>query len=374
MQVHEIDTSRPREVRRFIRFPFELYRDCPQWVPPLIPDMKLALNRKKYPFYRESDADFFIVESEGQTLGRVAAIENRSYNEFHDDKAAFFYYFDAVNDVQVSRALFDAALDWARARGLETMYGPNGLLRADGHGLLVEGFEHRPAVGIAYNYDYYESLVLDAGFERSHDYLSGYVTADADLPQRFYDIAEKVKARRGYSIRSFKTKRELLALAPILHRIYQEAWVDVWGYFPISEQEIEASIRRISLIADPRLIKVVMKGEEPIGFAISYPDVSAALQRTKGRLWPFGWVQLLLEPRRTEWLTFNGVGILPQYQGVGANTVLYTEVVSLLKNASFRFKYGDYVQVADVNLKSLSDALAMEMELYKRHRVYWREV
>ena len=372
MQVHKIDTARARDVRQFIRFPFDLYESCPQWVPPLIPDMKLALNRNKYPFYRNSDADFYVVKSEGETLGRIAAIENRLYNRHHGTKVAFFYYLDVVNDVQVSRLLFETAFEWARARDLDTMYGPNGLLRADGHGLLVEGFEHRPAIGIAYNHSYYGDLVEDAGFEKSHDYLSGHITKGYDLPQRFYDIAERIKTRRGYRIKTFNSQRELLALAPDLHQIYEEAFVQVWGFYPVEQEEIEALIRRISAIADPHLIKLVLKEDEPVGFAIAYPDVSAAIQRIKGRLWPFGWIQLLLERKRTEWVNFNGVGVLPKYQGIGANAVLYTELGHTLAHTEHNFKHGDFVQVADTNVESLGDAMAMQMDFYKRHRVYRR--
>ena len=372
MQVHRIDTTRKRDVCRFIRFPFKLYRNCPQWVPPLIPEMKLSLDRARYPFYRSSDADFFVVESKGRTLGRIAAIENRPYNAFHGTKVAFFYYFDVVEDAQASHMLFDEALDWARTRGLDTMYGPNGLLRADGHGLLVQGFEHRPAIGIAYNYAHYGGFVEDAGFVKSHDYLSGHLRAGYDLPQRFYDIAERVKARRGLSIRSFKRRSEILALAADLHRIYEQAFVQVWGYYPVDQQEIDTLIRRISSIADPRLIKMVTKGDEPIGFVIAYPDVSAAIQRIKGQVWPLGWLQLLLERKRTKWVNFNGVGVLPAYQGAGANAVLYTELAQTFKHSAFQFQHGDVVQVAETNMESLGDATAMNMVWYKRHRVYRR--
>jgi hypothetical protein len=372
MQIHQIDTGRRSDVRQFIRFPFELYDDCPQWVPPLIPEMTLALDRDKYPFYRNSEADFFTAKSKGKTLGRIAAIENRPYNAFHGTKIAFFYYFDVVQDVQASRMLFDAAFEWARARGLDTMYGPNGLLRADGHGLLVEGFEHRPAIGIAYNYAYYGDLVEDAGFVKSHDYFSGHLVAGYDLPQRFYEIAERVKERRGLRVRSFRSRDELLTLAPVLHRIYEQAFVQVWGYYPVDQQEIETLIERISAIADPHLIKVVLKEEEPIGFIIAYPDVSSAIQRIKGRLWPLGWLQLLLERRRTEWVNFNGVGVLPKYQGVGANAVLYTELANTFKHNASRFRHGDVVQVAETNMHSLGDATAANITWYKRHRVYRR--
>lgn len=373
MQVRKLDTSRPRDVRQFIRLPFQLYEDCPQWVPPLVPDMRLALDRQRYPFYRHSDADFFLAESEGQALARLVVFEHQPYNAFHESRTAFFYYFDAADDAQATDRLFAAAFDWARSRGLAEIYGPNGMLRSDGHGLLVEGFEHRPAIGIKYNYPYYEQLVHSAGLEKSHDYYSAYVNKQQDLPQRFYDLAERIKSRRGYRVRALKSRRELLSLAPVLYHVYERAFVQVWGYYPVDLVEIEAMIRRISLIADPRLIKIVLNDDdEPIGFIIAYPDVSAAIQRIQGRLWPLGWIQLLVESRSTRWVNFNGVGVLPEYQGVGANTVLYTELAATLKDERFRFEHGDVVQVAETNAESLGDLTASGLELYKTHRVYHR--
>jgi len=119
VRVRKLDTTRARDVRQFIDFPFGLYKECPQWVPPVLPEIKLILNRKKHPFYRHSAADFFVAESEGRTLGRIAVMENRNYNEYHGHRDSFFYFFECVEDIEVARALFDAACDWARSRGLD---------------------------------------------------------------------------------------------------------------------------------------------------------------------------------------------------------------------------------------------------------------
>ena len=333
--------------------------------------MRLALNRNRYPFYRFSDADFFVVESAGQVLGRIAVLENRPYNAYQGTKAAFFYYFEVVEDVRVARLLFDTAFEWAQKRGLDVMYGPKGLLRADGHGALVEGFEHRPAVGLPYNHAYYDAFIRDSGFVKEIDYLSGYLSAaEYQLPQRVHDIAERIKARRGFSVRTFSSKVELRQLAPIVHKIYEEAFVRVWGYYPVSEDEIQVLIERIVSIADPRLIKLVTKGDEAIGFVFAYPDVSEAIQRIKGRVWPFGWIQLMLETKRTKWVNFNGVGVVPKYQGVGANALLYSELAKTLTSNDSQFEHGDYVQVAERNLESLGDAKVLSFPMYKRRRVY----
>jgi GNAT superfamily N-acetyltransferase len=370
VNVRRIDTGRRKDVRQFIRVPFKLYRDCPQWVPPLIPAMRRALDEETFPIYQDVDAAFFVAEEGGAPVGRVAVIDNHLYNDYHDAKTAFFYYFDAVDDNAVSGTLFDAAFDWARRRGLEDVLGPKGLVRFDAHGLLVDGFEHRASVGVPYNYPYYERLVQASGFEKELDYYSGFLSSDFKMPERLVRIAERVKERRGFSIKTFKDKDEIWSFLPQAHEIYLKAWKDVPGYYPVSREEITIMMERVISVADPTMIKLVMKDDRPVGFVISYPDLAAGIQRCNGRLWPFGWLHLMWERKRTKWVTLNGVGLLPEYQGFGANAILYTELAKTLRE--FGFEYGDYVQVAETNLASLGDAAKMGFPLYKTHRIYRR--
>jgi hypothetical protein len=173
-------------------------------------------------------------------------------------------------------------------------------------------------------------------------------------------------------VKSFATKRELRRWVPEIQRINNEAFTDVWGYYPIDEAEANAIADRFLAAADPRLIKVVLKGEEVVGFIIGYPDISAGIQRAKGRLWPLGWIHLLPEFRRTKWANFNGAGLLPEHQGVGANAVLYTELAKSVRD--FDFEHADLVQVAETNTKSLGEVNTAGAEWYKRHRVYRREL
>ena len=152
MHTRIIDTHNRKDVRKFINLPFDLYKNCAQWVPPFISDMELVFNRSKHPFYQHSEADFILVESEGQILGRIAVLHNRNYSNYHHQPTAFFYFFDVIEDQQVSQSLFQAAFDWAEKRQLKFFYGPRGFLRSSGVGLLVDGFEYKPAIGIPYNY------------------------------------------------------------------------------------------------------------------------------------------------------------------------------------------------------------------------------
>jgi hypothetical protein len=365
-----LDTSRRRDVRQFIDFAFALYRDCPEWVPPILPEMKLVMDCKKHPFYQHSAADFFVAESEGDTLGRIAVLENCNCNSHHGRKQAFFYYFDAVEDFEVARAVFGAALDWARQRGLDYLVGPKGFLQGDGMGLLVEGFEYRPAMGIPYNYAYYAALLEDSGFEKETDFLSGYLRGDYELPERFRAIAERVKERRGFRIKNFRSKREMRGWIHRVGRVYNQTFVDNWEYCPLTEAEMDVVAQRLLDISVPELLKLVMKGEEIVGFVFAFPDISAAIQRTGGRIWPFGWIHLLREFKRTNWVNLNGLGLVEEHRGVGANAVLYTELANSVRD--YGFEHCDVVQVEERNTKSLGEMAAIGVKWYKRHRIYRR--
>jgi hypothetical protein len=253
------------------------------------------------------------------------------------------------------------------------MWGPQSLVAADGKGLLVKGFDHRPALGIAYNYPYYGELVEDAGFDKGVDLISCYLDRDMDVSERFVRVAEKVKKRGGFSTVRFRTKAELRAMIPRVTALYNEAFVDVQGYVPLTEAEARVTASRIMAVADPELITLLMKGDEIAGFALAYPDLTAAIRRCKGRLWPLGWYHLMREFKRTEWLNFNGGGILEQYRGLGGNSLLYMELYNMLMLHP-QYQHVDLVQIQETNTRMVQELRAANVEEYKRHRVYQRSL
>lgn len=371
MQLHQLDTSRRHDVAQFVDFPFTLYRDCPQWTPPLRGDARRTLDRDRHPFYQHSTADFFIVESAGQTVGRLAMLENRRYNEFRGTRAAFFGYFDVVEDVAVARCLFDAGFAWARKRGLDSVVGPRGVIGVDGS-VLVEGFEQRAALAIPYNYPYYDAFIQDAGFVKSTDLLSGYLPASHILPERMQEVAAKVKARRGFAIKTFASKAEIRQWLPRVMAVHQAAFSQTRSYYPPTPAEVEAIIDTVMAIVDPRLVKLVLKDDEIVGFILALPDVSAGLQRANGRLFPFGWVHILRDKRRTEWVNVSVVGLLPAYQGLGANVMLYAELADIIHRS--QFAHVEVIQVDEQNVKSRSDMETIGVRWTKRHRHYERRL
>jgi GNAT superfamily N-acetyltransferase len=334
--------------------------------------MKFVLDRSRHPFYDHSDAEFFIALDGKTTLGRLAAIKNNRYNEFNQSKTGFFYYFESIDSVGVSNALFDQAFQWARDQGLQDIYGPKGPLQGDSIGILVDGFEYLPAMGIAYNYPYYDNLVKSAGFEKEFDYFSARLTFIDDVSEKVKRISEKVKERRGFSVKKFTSKDELLAITEELRQVYNLAFGGSEGFSPITKAEIKVIAERLTSIADPRLIKLVYKDDQIIGFLFAYPNISKGLQRAGGKLFPLGWFHIWRAFKTTRYMEANGIGIHPDYQGLGATAVLYTELAESMKE--FNFDHVETVQTREDNLASLGESSHFESEWYKTHRVYRKKL
>ena len=370
LQIEQIDTNDKAQVKRFIRIPFRLYANHPQWVPPILIDIQTQLNRKKHPFYEHSDGDFFIASRDGQDVGRLAVLENRPYNRYHDTHQAQFYFFESEDDPEIAQALFERGFEWARGRGLDAMVGPKGLGPLDGYGLLVDGYEHRQMMTMMnYNYPYYPKLLEGLGFVKEVDFVSAYLGANIfHLPDRVHSIAERVQARGTLNVKRFRNKRELVSWAGRIGQAYNQAFINNWEYYPLSEHEISFVVDNIMTIANPRLIKIITHNEDVVGFLFAFPDVSAAIQRSGGKLLPFGIIDMLLEMRRTRWVALNGAGILPEFQGRGGNALLYSEMEKTIQE--FQFEHADLTQVAETASNMRSDLENIGGKAYKNHRVY----
>ncbi len=372
MPLLPLDPTDRAQASAFLRLPFRLYQNTPPWVPPFAGDARRMLDRQRHPFYRHSQAAFFLaLGGEGQPVGRIAVLDHRPYNDHNHQRTAFFYLFECENDPEPAQALFEAAFAWARARGLDRIIGPRGFTALDGLGLLVRGFEHRPALGIPYNPAYYPALIEAAGFTAQEDIVSGHLDATVHFPARIHELAERVRQRRGLRILTFQRRRDLRALVPSLRQLYNAALGETTGNYPLTADEVQTIADQMLRFADPRLIKIVAKGDEPVGFLFAYPDPSAALQRTGGRLFPFGWAQILLEMRRTRWININGAGILPEYRGLGGTAILFSELYKTLAAAG-RFTDADLVQIGLENANMQRELRDLGVDFYKMHRMVER--
>lgn len=368
----QLDRSSRKDLKKFISFPFQLYQDSPYWVPPLIGDLLKELRPQKDLSQEHTDIQLFLAQKDGQAAGRLAVMDNRRYNEHLGQKTAFFGFYDVIEDLDTSQALFQAAFDWARSRSLNKIIGPRGLNSTDNTGVLVEGFKQRAAMGLPYNHPYYDPFLKEAGFKKVVDHLSGYASGTDPMPERLSRIASRIKERRGFEVIHFQDKKSRKYWIPQVWEVFLEAFGGFENSYPPTQREMDATAANLISLADPRLIKLIQKDGQLIGFIFAYHDVTQAIQKIKGRLWPVGWLRLLQERKRTKWVNINGVGVLPEYQGMGVNAILYTEIYKSVMDLGF--EHIDVVQVSEENFQSRSDMETMGIRWYKSHRAYQRDL
>lgn len=366
----DVFTSNSRkQLRDFIELLKTIYCVIPQWVPPLQGEIKDKIDRKKNPFFKHSEAAFFVAYSDdGKPAGRVAILENLNYNEFNHESTAFFTLFECVKDVNIAISLFKAGKAWARKRGLTKMIGPKGFSALDGLGLLVKGFEHRPAFGIPYNPDYYPTLIEAAGFKPLSDIVSGHMNSEKQFPEKMHELSRIIQEKKGLKVTRYNHRRDLRMLVPKLKELYNGALDGTSGNVPLTDDEVKTMADQILWFADPKFIKILMKGDDPVGFLFGYPDISAAVQRQKGRLFPFGWVDMLLEMKRTKWININGAGIIEQYRGLGGTAILFSEMYKSVLDG--HFENADLVQVGVDNDRMQNELKNIGIDFYKVHRLY----
>jgi hypothetical protein len=373
MQTIQIDTEDNRAVQNFIKLPFTIYKSIPQWIPPLDGDVSKALNRDRNPFFRHSDAVFFLtLDAEDQPIGRMAVINNRNYNEYNHEKTAFFWYFECVDDFNVSHQLFQNAFAWTKIKGLNRIIGPKGFTALDGLGLLVKGFDLQPAFGIPYNPQYYMDFVEAEGFKISNDIVSGYMPGNFPFPEKILKAAELIQKRKGLSVARFTSRRDLLSLVSKLKNLYNGALIGTSGNTPLTDDEAKIMANQILWFADPRFIKILMKGDDPVGFLFAYPDISAAVKRQNGKLFPFGWIDIFREMQRTKWININGVGILEEYRGMGGTAILFSEMYKSVVEG--HFQHADLVQIGIENDRMQNELHTLGVEFYKTHRLYHKDL
>lgn len=370
IKVEKIDLSDQQQVNEFIMLPFRLYKECPQWVPPFINDIKLMLNKKKHPFYELNDADFFAVYRDGRMVGRIAAMENRSFNDYHKCKNAQFYLFDIENDQEAANALFEKVFVWVRERGLDKLVGPKGFSAFDGYGILVEGFEERQMmVMMNYNYEYYATLLESIGFEKEVDFVSCHLEQkNFHLPEKAQEIARRVRERGSFKVVQFKNKRQIVKMANEIGHAYNDTFVNNWEYYPLTQGEINLLLDNLLSVINPKLVKIITYNEKIVGFLLAFPDISAALQRHGGKITLWGIIDIMLEMRKAKTVSLNGAGVLPEYHGRGGAALLYSEMQRTIED--FDFENAELTQVAETAVQMRKDLINVGGRAYKNHRVF----
>lgn len=369
MEIRTINTQVRHQVKDFVDIPWKIYKTLPQWVPPLQGEVEQKLSRNHNPFFSHSEGIFLVAyDDNGIPTGRLAILENQRYNNFNHEKTAFFTLFECEDKHETASALFEAGRSWAQQRGLTKIIGPKGFSALDGLGLLVEGFQYRPAFGIPYNPAYYAKLIEKAGFHGTADIVSGHMYSEKQFPEKLHELSRLIQEKKGLRVARYSHRRDLLKIVPKLQELYNGALQGTSGNVPLTDDEVKTMANQILWFADPRFIKILMKEDDPVGFLFGYPDISAAVQRQKGRLFPFGWMDMLMERKRTKWININGAGIIEQYRGLGGTAILFSEMYKSVLEG--KFEHGDLVQIGVDNERMQNELKNIGVDFYKVHRMY----
>lgn len=356
---------------KFIRFLWKIYREYPAWVPPLMMDRKKLMDRGKNPFYKHTDAEFFLAERDGIVVGRIGALVNHNHNKEHEENIGFFGFFECVNDQVVANALFDAAIEYLRDHGVTAVRGPMNPSVNDEIGLLIEGFDLSPTAMMTYNPPYYIDLIEKYGFKKAKDLFAYLLDQRTVYTDRFVRAHELVKQRQKLTFRTFDMKHFKDEVEKV-KALYNAAWSRNWGAVPMTDEEFDALAADLKMIIVPELVIFAEKEGKPIGFALSLPDINVALKYNKNGYFLPGVYHLFTKKKEINLVRIITLGVLPEYLNTGAGAALFYETAINAKNLGY--DYGEASWILEDNDRMVKSAEAMQGKITKRYRIYEKEI
>ncbi|HLL53794.1 MAG TPA: N-acetyltransferase [Myxococcaceae bacterium] len=322
----------------FVKFPYSLYSGDANWVPPLEMERKDFLNPKKNAFFEFGRVELFLARRAGSVVGRIAAVHDPRYNEFHQTQLGFFGMFECINDPGVARGLFDAAAEWVRANGFKQMMGPVNFSTNYECGVLVEGYDAPPAVLMAYNPRYYPELYEACGLGKAKDLWAWELSSSVPPPEKVARIAEKMRQREGIVVRHVDLK-DFDNEVKRIKDIYNAAWEKNWGFVPMTEAEFDQLAREMKQMVVPQLLLMAEVNGEPVAFSMTLPDANVALKAAGGRLTkfglPIGLVKLVLAARKIKRLRLVTLGIKEGFRRRGIDAILYLDTLRTARELGY---------------------------------------
>ena len=365
----------PAERDAFIKFPWRVYANDPQWVPPLLLERKEFLDRKKHPFYEHGDAALFLARRDGEIVGRIMASDDPKYNALQRLNVGFFGMFETIDDQEVANALLDAAAGWLRQLGRDTIIGPIDYSIFYLCGVLIEGFQYHPMLLTAYNPPYYQGLIERAGFEKEIDLYGWWFADPTEAAKRLRRLAGALEKRREITLRQGDL-RNLAAEARKLLVIYHQAWQKNWGFVEFTEKEFEHMTHDLKPILLPDLVWVAEIKGEPVGFILCVPDINVALKKIDGRLTtfglPIGLMKLLYHKSRIKTVRLVAMGVVPEHRRHGVAEMLVLRIIeeAMLKRGFI----GECSLILENNRMMNRFLEAIGAEKYKTYRIFRRSL
>ncbi|MDR2038004.1 MAG: N-acetyltransferase [Bacteroidales bacterium] len=373
MDITIYEVKQKRDLKKFVRFPFKLYATCSNWVPPIIADEMSTLRKDINPAFDYCEAKYWLAYKGKEIVGRIAGIINHRAIEKFRKRSLRIGWVDFIDDYNVSEALFSAAEDWAKEKGLIETHGPLGFTDMDNEGLLVEGFENLPTIASIYNYPYYENHYVKYGYQKDEDWLQYKIDFTRPVPDKIERINKLIIERYNLKVLKFSSTKEMLGRAKEVFDVLNTSFSNLYGFVSLTDKEIDYYVKQyFSFINLEYVCLVADSNDKIIGFGISMPSLSRAMQKAKGRLFPFGFIHLLRALKKRDTIDLYLNGVLPEWQKRGVHSIYYSE----MNNAYLRNKIP--VGITNPQLESNAGAILAwrdyNKELYFRRRAYSKSI
>jgi GNAT superfamily N-acetyltransferase len=364
-----------RQLKGFVKVPFHLHRDQPQWVPPLVFERMQFLDRRRNPYFEHAEVELFVAERDGEPAGRISAQVDHRWDEFQGGSDAMFGFFETAEDPEVAQALLDAAGEWAAAKGRERILGPMDFTTNDEIGILIDGFEKRPMILEPWHPPFYRELIEAEGFAKTMDVLMWELNfGDLKEGERFdpsiHAAAEKALKDEGIVIRNMR-KRDMAAEVRRFTDVYNEAWGDNWGFVPITDAEVEFQAKNLKQVIDESWTFMAEKDGEVVGAALTLPDINQVMARLNGRLLPLGWLRFLRGKRNIDRLRVFALGVKHDYRHTGVAAGLYLKHLETAAEPG-AIQGGEMGWILETNEPMNRAMEGMGGRIVKRYRLYER--
>jgi len=369
IEIRKVQTR--SDLRKFIRFPWSVYKDDSHWVPPLIMEMKDKLNRKKHPFFEHGEADYFLAWRGEKIVGRIAAILDPNHNEAYGEKTAFFGLYESFDDLETARALIGTAEAWGRERGMDRLRGPMNLSMNDECAFLLEGFDAPPVVMMPYNPRYYLDLMEKCGLVKAKDLYAFLKTRERKLSPRTEELLDRLRKSGQFTFRAV-TKASLEKDALNIAAIYNAGWRKNWGFVPWTDREMEHMVKNLGQFADLELVLFAEHEGRVVGFAGAFPDFNQVFIKMNGRLFPFGFLKFLMGRRKITGVRAMVFGVVPEYMHTGLAYLLYDEFEKAIIRKGYYWCELSW-QLEDNQAINLF-AASLGASLYRKYRIYEKPI
>ena len=339
VEIRQLNPTRSN-LKKFVEFQIDLYKGNPYFVPPLVSDEIATLDSKVNPAFDHCESAYFMAYRDGKPVGRIAAMINKQVNEKENSRQARFGFVDFIDDAEVSKALFDAAEKWAKEKGMDNIVGPLGFTDLDNEGMLINGFEELGTMATIYNYPYYPAHVERLGYEKEVDWHEFLIEIPEQIPDKHKRIAEIVKKKFNLRVVKFTSRKALKEqYGQALFELINEAYDNLYGYSRLTKRQIDYYIKIYLGMLNLDLVTLIVDGEDQlVGVGISIQSMSRALQKSKGKMFPFGWWHLLKGLKgKNDRVDLLLVAVKPQYMGKGVNALLFTDLIPAYNKYGFKW-------------------------------------